>query len=260
MARVGAAGLALGDDLGPHRRRDLLGAQLHAGLPSFRSSSRATSRSSKGTLRPPSNSWPCSWPLPAMTTVSPGSARPSARAIAARRSTSTSTSAPPAGPGDDFGDDRLRVLGARVVGGDDGEVGELRPGPPHLRPLVAVAVAAGAEDRDHPPRGQPPRRPQHVLQRVRRVRVVDQDREPLPLVDRLEPPRHPRRLRQPRRRRLPLDPHRLRHRERPQRIRHIEMPRQPRPHPTSPPTGRFRQPDVRPVGRRHGELAPRRRR
>ena len=56
-----------------------------------RSSSRATSRSSKGILRPPSNSWPCSCPLPAITTVSPGSARPSASAIAARRSTSTST-------------------------------------------------------------------------------------------------------------------------------------------------------------------------
>src|SRR6185312_9049370 len=83
------AGHALDDDLGSHRRRYLLGAEVHAGLPSFRSSSRATSRSSKGTLRPPSNSCPCSWPLPAMTTVSPGWARPSARAIAARRSTST---------------------------------------------------------------------------------------------------------------------------------------------------------------------------
>ncbi len=32
-----------------------------------------------------------------------------------------------------------------------------RPGPAHLRPLVAVAVAAGAEDRDQPALGQPPR-------------------------------------------------------------------------------------------------------
>ena len=31
----------------------------------------ATWRSSKGIFRPPSNSWPCSWPLPAITTVSP---------------------------------------------------------------------------------------------------------------------------------------------------------------------------------------------
>ncbi len=112
------------------RRRDLLAAQPHAGLPSLRSSSRATSRSSKGILRPPSNSCPCSWPLPAITTVSPGSARPSASAIAAWRSTSTDQlGVALARPGGDFGDDRLGVLGARVVGGDDGEVGERRPRP-----------------------------------------------------------------------------------------------------------------------------------
>src|SRR6185312_5866854 len=71
----------------------LRAAEPHAGLPSLRSSSRATSRSSKGTFLPPSNSCPCSCPLPAITTVSPGLARPSASAIAARRSTSTTTSA-----------------------------------------------------------------------------------------------------------------------------------------------------------------------
>ena len=63
----------------PRRRaggRDPLGRELDQALgPAAeppRSSSRATSRSSKGILRPPSNSWPCSWPLPAITTVSPG--------------------------------------------------------------------------------------------------------------------------------------------------------------------------------------------
>ena len=50
----------------------------------------ATSRSSNGIFRPPANSCPCSWPLPAMTTVSPGPAAPNASAIAARRSGSTS--------------------------------------------------------------------------------------------------------------------------------------------------------------------------
>ena len=38
--------------------------------------SRATAESSNGSLRPFSNSCPCSWPLPAMTTTSPGEARP----------------------------------------------------------------------------------------------------------------------------------------------------------------------------------------
>ena len=55
-----------------------------------RRASRATSRSSNGSLRPPSNSWPCSWPLPAITTMSPGPASCMARAMAARRSASTS--------------------------------------------------------------------------------------------------------------------------------------------------------------------------
>ena len=36
----------------------------------------------------------------------------------------------PGGPGRDFGDDRRRVLGAWVVGGDHGEVGELPPARP----------------------------------------------------------------------------------------------------------------------------------
>ena len=98
LARVdlhppGGAGLAAADDLGPDRGGDPL--RVEGPHPaSLRSSSRATSRSSKGILRPPSNSWPCSWPLPAITTVSPGPAAASASAIAARRSGSTSTPLP----------------------------------------------------------------------------------------------------------------------------------------------------------------------
>ncbi len=67
--------------------------QRDHGAPPFerraRSSSAATTRSSKGTLRPPSNSCPCSWPLPAISTASPGRARASVWRMAARRSTST---------------------------------------------------------------------------------------------------------------------------------------------------------------------------
>ena len=44
-------------------------------------STTGSSRSSNSILRPPSNSWPCSWPLPAITTVSPG--RAAARAALA---------------------------------------------------------------------------------------------------------------------------------------------------------------------------------
>ena len=51
-----------------------------------RSASRATVTSSKGTLRPSANSWPCSCPLPAITITSPRRPSSIARAIASRRS------------------------------------------------------------------------------------------------------------------------------------------------------------------------------
>ena len=59
----------------------------------------------------------------------------------------------------------------------------------HERPLVAVAVAARAEHDDEPAVAERARGAEHGRERVRRVRVVDDDREVLPLVDRLEPPR-----------------------------------------------------------------------
>ena len=113
------------------RRRSRSAPRFTAGLPSFRSSSRATSRSSKGTLRPSSNSWPCSWPLPAITTVSPGSARPERERDRGAPVDLDLDLGAALDPGEDFGDDRLRVLGARVVGGDDRQVraARRRPGP-----------------------------------------------------------------------------------------------------------------------------------
>ena len=181
----------------PGRRGDPLGAEPdHVAVrrrgPRLqpRSSSRATSRSSNGIFRPPSNSCPCSWPLPAITTVSPGSAASSAIAIAARRSGSTSTCAALGNPVEDLGDDRVRVLGARVVGGDDADVGQLGPDAAHQRALLAVAVAAAAEDADQPAAGDDARRAQDVLERVGRVRVVDEHREGLALVHGLEAPRN----------------------------------------------------------------------
>ena len=58
-----------------------LGAEPHAGARrSFAQLLAGDLAVVEGILRPSSNSWPCSWPLPAMTTVSPGSARARARA------------------------------------------------------------------------------------------------------------------------------------------------------------------------------------
>ena len=44
-----------------------------------------------------------------------------------------------------------RVLAARIVVGDDDDVGQPRRDAAHFRPLALVAVAAGAEDGDQPP-------------------------------------------------------------------------------------------------------------
>ena len=72
-----------------------------------------TATSSNGSLRPSSNSWPCSWPLPAITTTSPGAADSIASAIARRRSVTRSASG--AGALHDLVDDRVGLLAARVV-------------------------------------------------------------------------------------------------------------------------------------------------
>ena len=90
---------------------------------SARSASRATSRSSNGSVTP-ATSWPCSCPLPAITTTSPGPRRSTACSIARARSSSTIELA--GAPGDDLVDDRERILAARVVRRDDRDVRERR--------------------------------------------------------------------------------------------------------------------------------------
>ena len=82
------------------------------------------------------------------------------------------------------------ILAARVVRGDDDHVGKVAGDLAHQRALLTVAVAAGPEDHDHAPFGELTCRPEHVVERVRLMGVVDHDGEGLPFVDRFESARH----------------------------------------------------------------------
>ena len=107
--------------------------------------------------------------------------------MAARRSGSTRTSRR-RHPGDDLGDDRVRVLRAGVVGGDDDLVGQATGDLAHDRALAAVAVPARAEDDDDAPAREVARGVQDRLERAGLVRVVDEHCEPLALLDGLQAP------------------------------------------------------------------------
>ena len=141
-------------------------------------------------LPPPSNSWPCSWPLPAITTTSPG--RAPAIASGSRSPAIDVVLDAGAGTSQDLPDDRLRILRAGIVGGDDHAVGQANGDLPHERALAPVAISAAAEhhvSRPPWPASSAPGRLQHVLERIRGVRVVDKHRELLAGVDRLKAPR-----------------------------------------------------------------------
>jgi hypothetical protein len=102
----------------------------------------------------------------------------------ARRATS------PARTDEDLVDDRLWTLRARVVRGDPDLVAQPSRDLAHDRPLGAVAIAAAAEDDRQPPAGQLARRREHTLERVRRVRVVDDNEKRLTGPHLLEAPGH----------------------------------------------------------------------
>ncbi len=72
--------------------------------------------------------------------------------------------------------DRRRILAARVVVGDDDAIGQALGDGAHLRPLAGVAVAAAAEDDDEPAAAMRAQRGKHGLERIGRMRVVDDHR------------------------------------------------------------------------------------
>ena len=91
----------------------------------------------------------------------------------------------------DVGDDGLRVLGPGVVGGHHHEVRQLRRHAAHDGPLGPVPVAAAAEQGHGAALGKALHGAEDVLQAVRGVGVVDQDRVVLSRRgDHLHPPLH----------------------------------------------------------------------
>jgi len=144
-----------------------LAAEPHAGLPSLRSSSRATVRSSKGILRPPSNSCPCSCPLPAMTTPCPpgaGAGRgPAGDRGRGGRPRSPARHRPRPAPAATSATIASGSLGRRGLSeGDDGDGSEEAPTPGPFPSAVRFGLVAG--------RGQPAGagRRRSVAPRVRR--------------------------------------------------------------------------------------------
>ena len=92
-----------------------------------------------------------------------------------------------------FGENRQRIFGARIVAGGDDEIASLARGLAHLGPLGAVAIAAAAEQRDHAPaglRGHLPRQGSQIAQRIVGVRVVHDHGERLARIDRLKAARN----------------------------------------------------------------------
>ena len=92
----------------------------------------------------------------------------------------------PRRPGEEAARIARRVLGARVVVGDDQDVGQARRDLAHHRALAGVAVAARAEHDEQPPAVSGRRAAQRGRDRVGLVGVVDDDREVLALVDPLQ--------------------------------------------------------------------------
>ena len=114
-----------------------------------------------------------SWPLPASSSTSPGAQH---REAAADRVGAVADLVGAGAGGEDGAADRGGVLAARIVVGDDDDVGELLGDRAHLRPLAGIAVAAAAEHHDELAGAMGAQRGERVLERVGRVRVIDDDR------------------------------------------------------------------------------------
>ncbi len=171
----------------PERPRDVGQREVHV----RDASSAAMARSSNGSSRSPMI-WVVSCPLPAMTTTVPGLARSIAARIAWRRSAMRRYFVAPEAARPRSTSERM-ASGSSERGLSEVAIGMSARVPgdaAHRLALAAVAVPAAAEDEDDLPVGQLAHGREQPLERVRRVRVVDEDRVGLPRLHPLEPARH----------------------------------------------------------------------
>src|SRR5207247_1673103 len=72
-------------------------------------------------------------------------------------------------------DDRVRVLGAGIIAGNDNAISSALRDLTHQRPLTLVAISASAKDHDQFSTGEGPSRLQASLECVGSVRVIPDD-------------------------------------------------------------------------------------
>ena len=194
----------------------------------------ASDRSSHGT-GPSAPMIERSWPLPASRTTSPGRARlegghDRGAPVGDQQQVVPAALAAGLGAPRDLVEDRVAVLAARVLVGDDHESCPFGRDPAHERPLRRVALARRPEDRhDAAAAGRGHRRQQveHGAERCRAVRVVDHDPERLAELDALHAAGHDLERGQPVADRGRVEPDGLAERDHGQRVVGVEPAREP---------------------------------
>ena len=147
--------------------------------------SRATASWSENGMASPPTIWPVSWPLPATQSTSPGRSIAIARRIASRAIADLDR---PGRGREDRLADRRRLLGARIVVGDDDDVGVLGAAAPMSGRLPGSRSPPAPKTTMSRPRVIGPQRRERARERVRLVGVVDEDQRAVRLVaDELEP-------------------------------------------------------------------------
>ena len=76
-------------------------------------------------------------------------------------------------------DDSVRILGSRIIGSDDGDIGICRCDATHRPTFLTISITATPEQHDQATGGQRSSGPDCTSQGVGRVRIIAEDQEPL---------------------------------------------------------------------------------